>query len=99
MKLKFIRTLMICMLLLVFTTLAISKTYAKHHTAKKELVNISVSGVKDETILKNINSALKNIKSTHLTTPINDDSIYSIYSDAPKGIKNAMQPYGYFNPD
>ena len=66
-------------------------------SAKKQLVNITITGIKDQTILKNVDSAVNNIKSLHLTKPINDDSIYSVYHDTPEGIKKAMQPYGYFN--
>lgn len=98
MNLRLTRYLVLIGLLVAFVTMAKPLSRAKHHTAKKELVNITVTGVTNQTVLKNINSAIKNIKSVHLTKPINDDSIYSIYQDIPKGIKEAMQPFGFFNP-
>lgn len=98
MNIRLTRYLIAFGLLVALATFARPAIHPQHDTPKKELVNITVSGVTEEAILKNIHSALANIKSAHLTQPITDDSIYSIYDTAPKGIKNAMQPYGYFNP-
>ncbi len=89
------------LLCLLATSCALAKSITKtntHHTAKKDPVNIIINGIKDEKLLKNINSAVKTVKMTHLTEPVNDDSLFSIYEDSPKAIKNAMQPFGYFNP-
>jgi translocation and assembly module TamA len=98
MNLRFARYLVALSLLAIPVAMAKQTTHPKHHTAKKDVVNISVTGVENKDILKNIQSSLKNIKSVHLTKPVNQDSVYSIYSSAPEGIKKAIQPYGYFNP-
>lgn len=98
MNLKLARHLITLTLLIAPAIMAKSTTPTnKHHTAKKELVNITITGIKNPTILKNVNSAVKNIKAVHLTKPMNDDSVYSIYHDLPQAIKKALQPYGYFN--
>ncbi|PHQ80737.1 MAG: hypothetical protein COB66_04040 [Coxiella sp. (in: Bacteria)] len=92
------RYLVITLLLVVPVTMAKTTTRAKHHTVKKKLVNITVTGITNKEILKNIDSALANIKATHLTKPINDDSLYNIYRDSPEAIRKSIQPYGYFKP-
>jgi translocation and assembly module TamA len=98
MNFKPIHCLIVCGVLIVSATLANPFVRAKHDTAKKGPVNITISGIQDPAVLKNINSGLKTVQAIHLTHPITNDSIYSIYSNAPIEIKDAMQPYGYFNP-
>lgn len=81
------------------TSLVITKSlaYVKHHTEKKDPVNVILTGVQDATILKNINNAIKNIKSSYLTSPVTKNSVDSTYYHLPKAIQSALEPYGYFN--
>lgn len=98
MNLKLTRYLVVLSLLVVPATMAKQTTHAKHHTGKNDVVNISVSGVTDKTILTNIDNALKNVKSVHLAKPVTQDSVYNIYQYSPDAIKKAIEPYGYFGP-
>lgn len=89
----------IALILLLMTSLVVAKSIIieKHHTEKKNPVNVILTGVEDVTVLKNINSAVTNVKASYLTTPVTNNSVSSVYYHLPKAIQDALEPYGYFN--
>lgn len=75
-------------------------TTDKHHNDKNELVNFTIHGLDKKTHeaeLKNVKSALRNLKQLHLSDSTDEESVISIYQEATKAIEEALKPFGYFH--
>ncbi len=64
--------------------------------AKKSNIVINLNGV-DGAVAKNIMNSLQN-KQNLIPHPLTQSRINNFYREAPKVIKTAMKPYGYFRP-
>lgn len=77
-----------------------SLTTGKQTHTKNDLINFTITGLdkkthKDE--LDNIKSTLRNLKQLHLSDEADEESIISIYQEAPKAIQEALKPFGFFH--
>lgn len=89
--------LLFTLLLFSGLTLAHKKKAAEKPKAPTDPVVITVRGIRDQTILKNVNIALKTLKAKHITRPITQISVLRVYKESPQVILNAIKPFGYFS--
>lgn len=71
-----------------------------HDKAKNDIVNFTIHGLDKKTHeaeLNNVKSALRNLKQLHLSDAVDEESVISIYQEAPKAIQEALRPFGYFH--
>ncbi|PHQ80557.1 MAG: hypothetical protein COB66_04495 [Coxiella sp. (in: Bacteria)] len=98
MNLKPTYCLVVFSLLVVMTAIAKPSVHTPKNVIVKGPVTITVSGIKNTSMLQNIERQIKAMSAAHLVKPIDKNAILTVYSNAPMGIKKAMQPYGYFRP-
>jgi translocation and assembly module TamA len=91
--------LLSCALSLVPLTHSFANTAAarSHDSANNTLVNFTLTGIENEPALENAKSALINLRQLHLSSQVDSNAIFNIYKDAPKAIKDALEPFGYFH--